>query len=174
MQDVAACQARNLTLLQGVADSMAPFSLDYTPSLLDQYMQLFCSSIRLQLLACALPSKLLWQLYSLVYSYTRIKAGSSQDQEVPDKEALTQVVSSFDAAIPKLQADFQGLCPRIGQVSSVSAYIPYTRRPGMPTFRKTGHVLELPCPQLHLNVSPSKCQHNRQCFFRAETEQRVI
>ena len=116
LQDVAACQARNLALLQGVADSMAPFSLDYTPSLLDQYMQLFCSSIRLQLLARALPSKLTWQLYSLVYSYTRIKAGSSQDQEVPDREPLIHVVASFDTVVPKLQADCQGLCTRIGQV----------------------------------------------------------
>ena len=96
---------------------MAPFSLDYTPSLLDQYMQLFCSSMRLQLLARALPSKLTWQLYSLVYSYTRIKAGSSQDQELPDKESIIHVVASFDTVIPKLQADCQGLCTRIGQVS---------------------------------------------------------
>lgn len=95
---------------------MAPFSLDYTPSLLDQYMQLFCSSIRLQLLARALPSKLTWQLYSLVYSYTRIKAGSSQDQEVPDREPLIHVVASFETVVPKLQADCQGLCTRIGQV----------------------------------------------------------
>lgn len=96
---------------------MAPLSLDYTPSLLDQYMQLFCSSVRLQLLARALPSKLHWQLYCLVFAYSRIKAGSSQDQEVPDKQALTQVVSSFDSVVSKLQADYQPLCPRIGQVS---------------------------------------------------------
>lgn len=119
VQDVAACQASSFALLQGVADSVAPFSLDYTPSLLEQYMQLFCSSIRLQLLARALPSKLIWQLYSLVYSYTRIKAGSSQDQEVPDKEPLLHAVASFDTVIPKLQADYLGLCPRIGQVCFV-------------------------------------------------------
>lgn len=116
MQDVAACQAATAALLRGVANSMAPFSLDYTPSLLEQYMQLFCSSIRLQLLARALPSKLTWQLYSLVYSYTRIKAGSSQDQDVPDKEALLPIVTSFDTVIPQLQVDYLELCPRISQV----------------------------------------------------------
>lgn len=116
MQDVAACQAATAALLRGVANSMAPFSLDYTPSLLEQYMQLFCSSIRLQLLARALPGKLTWQLYSLVYSYTRIKAGSSQDQDVPDKEALLPIVASFDTVIPQLQVDYLELCPRISQV----------------------------------------------------------
>ena len=66
-QDIGSFQQHSVRLLTSLAQCMAPFSLDYTPSLLEQYMQLFCKTARLQLLLRDYPSRLVVQLYTLVW-----------------------------------------------------------------------------------------------------------
>ena len=67
LQDIGSFQQHSVRLLTSLAQCMAPFSLDYTPSLLEQYMHLFCKTARLQLLLQDYPSRLVVQLYTLVW-----------------------------------------------------------------------------------------------------------
>ena len=67
LQDIGSFQQHSVRLLTSLAQCMAPFSLDYTPSLLEQYMHLFCKTARLQLLLRDYPSRLIVQLYTLVW-----------------------------------------------------------------------------------------------------------
>ena len=96
---------------------MAPFSLDYTATMLHQYMQLFCNTGRLFLLLHLYPSKVIVQLYTLVHSHVRLQDKNGRRQELADRQEIVELVASFDRPVPKLQQAFQAITPRISQVS---------------------------------------------------------
>ena len=109
--------ARNCEVLADVARSMAPFSLDYTAGILQQYMQLFCDSVRLLLLLRHYPGKLVVQLYSLVHSHAKLRDKTTRQQELTDRMEMVQLVSSCDMPVKRLQDYFRSITPRISQVS---------------------------------------------------------
>lgn len=116
MQDVAAILPINKQLLADTAAMMAPFSLDYTTTLLEQYMHLFCNTARLYLLLRFYPGRLIVQLYSLVHSHARLRQKTSRQQELSDRDEMVQLVASGDSAVPLLQREFHSLTGRISQV----------------------------------------------------------
>lgn len=51
---------------------VAPWTLQFTPRLLSQYMQLFCNTVRLNLLARGVPQTLIIQLHTLVTGLVQV------------------------------------------------------------------------------------------------------
>ena len=117
LQDIAAILPVNKQLLINTAAVMAPFSLDYTTMLLDQYMHLFCNTARLYLLLRFYPGRLIVQLYSLVHSHARLRQKTNRQQEQSDRNEMVQLIASGDNAVPLLQREFHQLTDRISQVS---------------------------------------------------------
>lgn len=116
LQDVAAILPINKQLLADTSAVMAPFSLDYTTTLLEQYMHLFCNTARLYLLLRFYPGRPIVQLYSLVHSHARLRQKTNRQQEQSDRDEMVQLVASGDSAVPLLQREFQSLTSRISQV----------------------------------------------------------
>lgn len=80
MQDAAVFQERTVQFLLHVdcavlhhVDRVASLSLDYTPQLLSNYMQLFCNAVRLQLLARGMPRRLIIQLHTLLLNLSQVR-----------------------------------------------------------------------------------------------------
>lgn len=121
LQDIAAVLPVNKQLLSETSAMMAPFSLDYTTTLLDQFMHLFCNTVRLYLLLRFYPGRLVVQLYSLVHSHARLRQKVIRQQEQSDRNDMVQLVSSCDDAVAFLQREFQPLGERISQVDLRSA-----------------------------------------------------
>lgn len=96
---------------------MAPFSLDYTTTLLNQYMHLFCNTVRLYLLLRFYPGRLVVQLYSLVHSHARLRQKTNRQQEQSDRDEMVRLIANGDNAVPLLQKEFHQLTDRISQVS---------------------------------------------------------
>ena len=119
LQDVAAILPVNKHLLIDTAAVMAPFSLDYTTTLLDQYMHLFCNTARLYLLLRFYPGRLVVQLYSLVHSHARLRQKTNRQQEQSDRNEMVHLIASGDNAVPLLQREFHQLTDRISQVSLI-------------------------------------------------------
>ena len=117
LQDIAAILPVNRQLLTETAAVMAPFSLDYTTTILDQYMHLFCHTARLYLLLRFYPGRLIVQLYSLVHSHARLRQKTNRQQEQADRYEMVQLVSCSDNAVPLLQREFQPLTARLSQAS---------------------------------------------------------
>ena len=115
LQDVAAILPVNRQLLTETAAVMAPFSLDYTTTILEQYMHLFCHTARIYLLLRFYPGRLVVQLYSLVHSHARLRQNTNRQQEQADRHEIVQLVSAGDNAVLLLQREFQPLTGRLCQ-----------------------------------------------------------
>jgi hypothetical protein len=81
-------------------------------------MELVCAAVRVQLLAQRAPRKLIIQLFSLVYRHgSAAGVGADEMRDPPDRVLLVHhVVSSQKCIIPRLQAEFQPVASRVGQV----------------------------------------------------------
>ena len=121
LQEIAAVMTKNSELLTNIAGNMAPFSLDYTAGILRQYMQLFCITTRLFLLLRFYPSKLIFQMYSLVQGHASLRDKADRRAEMADRKDMVQLVSSFDKPVTRLQEYFKLVTPRISQVSFAKA-----------------------------------------------------
>lgn len=68
-------------VLQHVS-SVASLSLEFTPQLLSDYMQLLCNAVRVHLLARGMPRALVIQLHTLLHGYVQVAASQGSCKSV--------------------------------------------------------------------------------------------
>ena len=67
LQEYVIFQEQAVQTLTTLHQIWAPFSLEYTPHLLQPYMTLVCNLARLQFLISSVPHQLIIQLYTLIH-----------------------------------------------------------------------------------------------------------
>ena len=86
MQDLAVFQERTVQFLVHINHAVlqhvkhvAPWTLQFTPRLLSSYMQLFCNSVRLHMLARRVPQALIIQMHTLLTSLVQVHPACHAD-----------------------------------------------------------------------------------------------
>ncbi|KAK6240355.1 hypothetical protein SCA6_005744 [Theobroma cacao] len=78
--------------------------------ILHAFMDLFCSFVRVNLLAEKLPRKMMLQVYNLLHAMSR------NDRDCDFYHRLVQFIDSYDPPLKGLQEDLNFVSPRIGEV----------------------------------------------------------
>mmetsp|Transcript_42380 Transcript_42380/g.108423 ORF Transcript_42380/g.108423 Transcript_42380/m.108423 type:complete len:1253 (-) Transcript_42380:98-3856(-) len=108
-EEVAIFQEHTLRVMTDMSQSLLPFSVAYTPQLLDAYMCLFVDACKVHMLAARVPRALIIQYYTVAYNHVHTA-------DPPHIVEVSNFTTAFQDAIPRLQAEFQPISTRIGEV----------------------------------------------------------
>jgi len=109
LEDIAIFHEHTVRVLTDVSQSLLPFSLSYTPEILEAFMGLFVAACRVHMLAVKMPRPLILQMYA--YAYDQVYS-----LDPPHYAEVANFVHYFQDVIPQLQAEFQPVSMRIGEV----------------------------------------------------------
>uniref|UniRef100_A0A7S1X4R1 Uncharacterized protein n=1 Tax=Tetraselmis chuii TaxID=63592 RepID=A0A7S1X4R1_9CHLO len=108
-EEIAIFQEHTLRVMTDLSQSLLAFSLNYTPQLLDAYMGLFVDACKVHILAAKVPRALIIQYYTFAYNHVN-------ETDPPHFTEVSNFIRAFQDAIPRLQAEFQPINSRIGDV----------------------------------------------------------
>jgi len=109
LEEIAIFQEHTLRVLTDLSQSLLPFSLEYTPELLDSYMGLFTEACKIHILAAKMPRPLILQMYALAFDFRH-------SSDPPHFKEISLFVLHYQEVFPRLQAEFQPVSIRVGEI----------------------------------------------------------
>ncbi|XP_021285978.1 protein NAP1 [Herrania umbratica] len=108
--DLMAFREQALRLILDLSSTVITLLPHQNSLILHAFMDLFCSFVRVNLLAEKLPRKMMLQVYNLLHAMSR------NDRDCDFYHRLVQFIDSYDPPLKGLQEDLNFVSPRIGEV----------------------------------------------------------
>ncbi|XP_024388834.1 probable protein NAP1 isoform X3 [Physcomitrium patens] len=110
LEDLMTFREQSLRVILDLSSTVVTLLPNQNPLLLRVFMELFCSFVRVNLLADKVPRKMLLQMYNLVH--TIMKSG----RDYGAYHRMVQFVEAYDPPLKGLHDDLNFVSPRIGEI----------------------------------------------------------
>ncbi|KAG0587429.1 hypothetical protein KC19_2G163800 [Ceratodon purpureus] len=110
LEDLMTFREQSLRVILDLSSTVVTLLPNQNPLLLRVFMDLFCSFVRVNLLADKVPRKMLLQMYNL--THTMMKSG----RDYGAYHRMVQFVEAYDPPLKGLHDDLNFVSPRIGEI----------------------------------------------------------